>query len=120
MKEHLLQLHPQLEELRKKKDERLKQFEKVKEEIHGILVEIAGSVDIDDSIMFSSATKECLSLRKLNDFISHLHTPEREKGDCSKIVDKYVDEVHSLTFVMALDCGSILSEVHPMVTKITK
>ena len=30
LKEHLLQLHPQLEELRNKKDERLKQFEKVK------------------------------------------------------------------------------------------
>ena len=79
LKEHLLQLHPQLEELRNKKDERLKQFEKVKEEIHGILVEIAGSVDIDDSIMFSSAAEEDLSLRKLDDYISHLHALEREK-----------------------------------------
>jgi protein regulator of cytokinesis 1 len=79
LKEHFLQLHPQLEELRKKKDERLKKFEKVKEEIHGILVEIAVSVDIDDAVMFSSAAEEDLSLRKLDDYISHLHALEREK-----------------------------------------
>ena len=70
--------------------------------------------------MFSCAVEEGLSLGKLNDYISHLHTLEREKGDHSKIVDKYVSEVHSLTSVMALDCQKILSEVHPTLTKTTK
>jgi protein regulator of cytokinesis 1 len=79
LKEHLLQLHPQLEELRKRKDERLRQLKNVKKEIHGILVEIAGSEDIGDDILFSSVAEEDLSLRKLEDYISHLHALETEK-----------------------------------------
>lgn len=72
-------IHPQLEELRKKKEERLKQFAEVKERIEKILIEIAGSSELGDAACFATSVEEDLSQGRLEEYHVHLQALEKEK-----------------------------------------
>ena len=73
-------LNDSVEELKKKKDERLKQFEDVKAQIEKISGEIFGFHSVNNAL--SSTTVEDdqdLSLRRLNEYQTHLRTLQKEK-----------------------------------------
>lgn len=82
MKEKLASVTPLVEELMKKKEERLKQFADIKAQIEKFSVEISGySNHLNDHMNISTLSLEetDLSLRKLNEYQTHLCTLQKEK-----------------------------------------
>ncbi|XP_023550078.1 65-kDa microtubule-associated protein 6-like [Cucurbita pepo subsp. pepo] len=116
LKEKLASVTPLVEELMKKKEERLKQFADIKAQIEKFSVEISGySNHLNDHMNISTLSLEetDLSLRKLNEYQTHLCTLQKEKSDRLHKVLEHVSEVHSLCSVLGLDFGQTVSEVHP-------
>ncbi|KAG7032596.1 65-kDa microtubule-associated protein 6 [Cucurbita argyrosperma subsp. argyrosperma] len=116
LKEKLASVTPLVEELKTKKEERLKQFADIKAQIEKIGVEISGySNHLNDHTIINSLTLEetDLSLRKLNEYQTHLRTLQKEKSDRLHKVLEHVSEVHSLCGVLGVDFGQTVSDVHP-------
>lgn len=86
MKEELSTIHPQLEEMRKRKVERKKQFIEIIEQIQKVSKEIYGvtggltTADIDDTD---------LSIRRLEELQTQLLTLQKEKVKIEKLL-KYI------------------------------
>lgn len=77
MKEELSKILPQLEEMKKRKIERRKQFVEVLEQIEKIANEIYGSTE---SVSFKTVEDETdLSLRKLEELHRQLHELQKER-----------------------------------------
>lgn len=114
LKEKLASVTPLLEDLRMKKEERMKQFADIKTQIEKISGEISGYSYPSDT-MISSLTLEDqdLSLRKLTEFQTHLQTLQKEKSDRLHKVLEYINEVHLLCGVLGLDFAQSVSDVHP-------
>lgn len=69
-----------VEELKKKKDERLKQFDDVKAQIEKISGEIFGFHSVNNSLSITTVEDEQdLSHRRLNEYQTHLRTLQKEK-----------------------------------------
>ncbi|KAG6579175.1 65-kDa microtubule-associated protein 6, partial [Cucurbita argyrosperma subsp. sororia] len=116
LKEKLASVTPLVEELMKKKEDRLKQFADIKAQIEKFSVEISGySNHLNDHMNISTLSLEetDLSLRKLNEYQTHLCSLQKEKSDRLHKVLEHVSEVHSLCSVLGLDFGQTVSEVHP-------
>ncbi|KAF8407557.1 hypothetical protein HHK36_006691 [Tetracentron sinense] len=113
LKEQLASVAPLVEDLRTKKEERIKQFADIKAQIEKISGEISGYNHLNDTVISSSKMEEELSLRKLTEYQAHLHTLQKEKSDRLHKVLEYINEVHSLCGVLGLDFGKTVSEVHP-------
>lgn len=77
MREQLASVNPLLEDLRKKKEERLKQFADIKSQIEKINVEILGSSHHDHSPV--KIEEDDLSIRKLTEYQSQLRILQKEK-----------------------------------------
>lgn len=119
LKEKLASVAPLVEELKKKKDERLKQFEDIKAQIEKISGEIFGihpgnEAWTNDAVSNTRVVDEQdLSLRRLNEFQTHLRSLQKEKSDRLQNVLQCVNEVHSLCGVLGLDFGQTVGDVHP-------
>ncbi|CAN7096468.1 unnamed protein product [Brassica rapa subsp. narinosa] len=113
LKEKLAYVRPLLEELRLQKEERVKQFVDVKAQIEKMRGEISG---YNKATMLGSLTlddDQDLTLRKLNEYQTHLRSLQKEKADrLNKVLD-YVNEVHCLCGVLGVDFCQTVSEVHP-------
>lgn len=72
---------PLVDDLKMKKEERMKQFSNMKVQIEKISGEIAGYNHVNTAAAISSLTfdEQDLSLRKLNEFQCHLQTLQKEK-----------------------------------------
>lgn len=79
LKQKLASVAPLVEDLKMKKDKRLKQFADVKAQIEKISGEISGYSYLNCAISSLSLDDQDLSLRKLNEFQTHLHTLQTEK-----------------------------------------
>ncbi|VVA91342.1 unnamed protein product [Arabis nemorensis] len=115
LKEKLALVTPLLEDLRLQKDERMKQFVDIKAQIEKMSGEICGYGDQLKQTMIGSLTldEQDLTLRKLNEYQTHLRSLQKEKSDrLNKVLD-YVNEVHTLCGVLGVDFGQTVSEVHP-------
>ncbi|KAL5553336.1 hypothetical protein UlMin_040737 [Ulmus minor] len=114
LKDKLASVAPIVEDLKSKKDERMKQFADIKAQIDKISGEISGYNNLN-SVAISSLTldEHDLSLRKLTEFQTQLRTLQKEKSDRLNMVLEYVNEVHALCGVLGLDFGQTVSEVHP-------
>ncbi|KAK9276656.1 hypothetical protein L1049_006192 [Liquidambar formosana] len=114
LKEKLASVTPLVEDLRMKKEERMKQFSDMKAQIEKISGEISGYNHLNSALINSLTLEEQdLSLRKLTEFQTHLRTLQKEKSDRLHKVLEYVNEVHSLCGVLGLDFGQTVSDVHP-------
>ncbi|XP_050232281.1 65-kDa microtubule-associated protein 6 [Mercurialis annua] len=114
LKQKLASITPLVEDMKTKKEERMKQFDDIKAQIEKISGEISGYSNFSSSMMSSiTLDEEDLSLRKLNDYQTHLRTLQKEKSDRLHKVLEYVNEVHSLCGVLGLDFGQTVSDVHP-------
>ncbi|KAG4906159.1 65-kDa microtubule-associated protein 6-like isoform X1 [Glycine soja] len=114
LKQKLASITPLVEELKKKKDERLKQFEDVKTQIEKISGEIFGFHSVNNALSSTAVEDEHdLSLRRLNEYQTHLRTLQKEKSDRLQKVLQCVNEVHSLCSVLGLDFGQTVGDVHP-------
>ncbi|XP_042942749.1 65-kDa microtubule-associated protein 6-like [Carya illinoinensis] len=92
LKEKLASVTPLVEELKMKKEERMKQFADTKDK------------ELDE---------QDLSQRKLAEYQTQLHTLQKEKSDHLHKVLENENEVHSLYGVLGLDFGQTVSDVHP-------
>ncbi|KAF9623452.1 hypothetical protein IFM89_003036 [Coptis chinensis] len=111
LKEQLASIKPLVDNLRNKKEERMRQFADVRTQIEKISGEISGYNN--DMSCSNSKEENDLSLRKLNEHQTHLHSLQKEKSDRLNKVLEYVNEVHCLCGVLGLDFGKTVSEVHP-------
>ncbi|XP_049403843.1 65-kDa microtubule-associated protein 6-like isoform X1 [Solanum stenotomum] len=113
LKEQLALVTPLIDDLRVKKDERVKQFADVKTQIDKITSEISGYSNIINAVSSLNLEDHDLSLRNLSEYKSHLRALQKEKSErIQKVVD-CVNEVHSLCGVLGLDFGKTVSDVHP-------
>lgn len=114
LKEKLASIAPLVEDLRTKKEERMKQFADIKAQIEKINGEISGYDHLSNSLINSlSLEEEDLSLRRITECQTHLRTLQKEKSDRLNRVLEYVNEVHSICGVLGLDFGQTVSDVHP-------
>ncbi|KAH9745955.1 65-kDa microtubule-associated protein 6 [Citrus sinensis] len=114
LKEKLASIAPLVEDLRTKKEERMKQFADIKAQIEKISGEISGYDHLSNSLINSlSLEEEDLSLRRITECQTHLRTLQKEKSDRLNRVLEYVNEVHSICGVLGLDFGQTVSDVHP-------
>ncbi|XP_058078302.1 65-kDa microtubule-associated protein 6 [Magnolia sinica] len=114
LKEQLASVAPLVEDLRIKREERIKQFAEIKTQIEKINGDISGYFHSNDVVAnHFNVDEHDLSLRKLNEFQTHLRTLQKEKSDRLHKVLEYVNEVHCLCGVLGLDFGKTVSEVHP-------
>ncbi|KAJ0094895.1 hypothetical protein Patl1_15660 [Pistacia atlantica] len=113
LKEKLASVTPLVDDLRIKKEERMKQFSDIKAQIEKISGEISGYDHLNNSLINLSLEEEDLSVRRLTDYQTHLRTLQKEKSDRLNKVLEYVNEVHSLCGMLGLDFGQTVSDVHP-------
>lgn len=80
MKEKLASVSPLVDDLRTKKEQGMKQFADIKAQIEKISGEISEYSNFNKSLMSSLITDEQdFSLRKLNEFQTHLRTLQKKK-----------------------------------------
>lgn len=83
LKQQLAYITPLVEDLKLRKEERLKQFEDIKAQIDKIAVEISGYGNLMNSMNSMNLEEHDLSLRKLTEYQSHLRDLQKEKVYCS-------------------------------------
>ncbi|CAN4090436.1 unnamed protein product [Withania somnifera] len=113
LKEQLGLIMPLVDDLKAKKDERVKQFADIKVQIEKITSEISGCCNIVNLLSTLNLEEHDLSTRKLSECQSHLHALQKEKSvRIQKVLDS-VNEVHTLCGVLGLDFGETVNNVHP-------
>ncbi|KAH7316250.1 hypothetical protein KP509_21G085200 [Ceratopteris richardii] len=117
LKEQLAAVHPQLEHLRKKKSDRLKQFADVKDQIQSIIIEIAGSSQIGEAAVFVTTVEQDLSVERLEEYHTHLQALQNEKAERLQRVNTYLKTIHELCCVLNMDDIKLVSDVHPSLVK---
>ncbi|XP_062174627.1 65-kDa microtubule-associated protein 5 isoform X1 [Alnus glutinosa] len=111
LKEQISAIKPILEELRSKKQERIKQFSEIQSQVVQICAEIAGDGQSNSS---DPQVNECdLTVRKLGELKSHLQELQNEKIFRLQKVNSHINTVHELSAVMSIDFSKTLNEVHP-------
>ncbi|XP_062210500.1 65-kDa microtubule-associated protein 6-like [Phragmites australis] len=114
LKDQLAAVTPLLEDLRAKKEERMKQISNVQSQIEKIKAQISDHSyqNNDDSVKHLNDDHD-LSTRRLSDLQMQLRNLQKEKSDRLQKVFIYVDEVHCLCAVLGLDFAKTVKEVHP-------
>ncbi|XP_024380460.1 65-kDa microtubule-associated protein 1 isoform X1 [Physcomitrium patens] len=108
LKDQVAAIGPQLEELRRRKAERARQFVEVKTKIAKICEEIAGTygeVNVPD--------EKDLTLERLNDYHGQLEALQKEKSERLHKVLEDVNLMRQLCSVMGMDFFQLVTEVHP-------
>ncbi|KAM3327726.1 65-kDa microtubule-associated protein 6 isoform X1 [Capsicum galapagoense] len=113
LKEQLALVTPLIDDLRVKKDDRVKQFADVKTQIDKITSEISGYSNIINSVSSLNLEDHELSLRNLSEYKSHLRALQKEKSERIQKVLDCVNEVHSLCGVLGMNFDRTVSDVHP-------
>ncbi|CAL5074020.1 unnamed protein product [Urochloa decumbens] len=113
LKEQLAAVIPVLENLRCKKEERIKQFSDIRSQIEKIRYELSEYNDQGDNTSSLAADEHDLSTRKLNSYQAQLRTLQKDKSERLRKVLEYINEVHSLCGILGIDFGSTVNEVHP-------
>lgn len=79
LKDQLMLVSPVVEDLKLKREERLKQFSDMKAQIDKISVEISGYSHLVSSGTTLESEEQDLSLRKLTEYQTHLRALQKEK-----------------------------------------
>ncbi|KAL9386433.1 hypothetical protein Peur_019557 [Populus x canadensis] len=119
LKQQISVVNPVLDELRLKKQERMKDFYETETQIARICAEIAGS---DRS--FDSADPEIderdLTVKRLGELKSHLKELQNEKSLRLQKVNSSIKTVHDLSVVMSIDFFKTVNDVHPSLSDPSK
>ncbi|KAK9077586.1 hypothetical protein SSX86_005923 [Deinandra increscens subsp. villosa] len=108
--EQLAAIAPALEQLWKKKEERIKEFSDVQAKIKKLYGEIAGSNELAGNLTVDMSD---LSLKKLEEFHNHLQELEKEKSQRLNKVQESVSNLHDICGVLGVGFCSTVSDVHP-------
>ncbi|XP_047974183.1 65-kDa microtubule-associated protein 6-like [Salvia hispanica] len=113
LKGQLASVRPLVEDLKLKKEERMKQFADIKSQIEKISGEISGYGSTSGSMSVLTLEEQDLSVRKLTEHQSKLRGLQKEKSERLQKVMDYVNEVHTLCGVLSIDFGQTVSDIHP-------
>ncbi|KAH0452730.1 hypothetical protein IEQ34_020029 [Dendrobium chrysotoxum] len=110
LKEELMAINPQLEEMKKRKSARLKQFLQIMEQIRKISSEIHPNGQALPRIVVDESD---LSTRKLEEYQRQLEALQTEKADRLKQVLEHLNSLNALCMVLGVDFKRTVLEVHP-------
>ncbi|KAI3868034.1 hypothetical protein MKX03_035250 [Papaver bracteatum] len=112
LKDQISAIKPVLEDLRCKKDERVKEFQKIQSQIVQLLAQLAGNAHHDNSS--DPQIDECdLTMVKLGELKSQLQELQREKTARVQKVNGHISCIHELCIVMSVDFFETINEVYP-------
>ncbi|KAJ8900376.1 hypothetical protein K2173_025016 [Erythroxylum novogranatense] len=111
LKEEFSRVVPRLEEMRKRKAERRKQFVDVAERLESIWTEIFGSAR--DSPYKMAVDENDLSSEKLEELDQNLEELQQEKNNRLKEISSYLDTIKSLCVVLGIDFKHTIRKIHP-------
>lgn len=89
LKEQLTLVTPLVEDLKQKKEERIKQFADIKAQIEKISGEISGYGHLVNNMSSLNLDEDDLSLRKFTQYQSHLHNLQKEKVFIQFFIDLF-------------------------------
>ncbi|XP_044460757.1 65-kDa microtubule-associated protein 5 [Mangifera indica] len=115
LRQQMSAIRPVLEDLRSKKEKRIKEFSETQSQVVWICSEIAGngqSVHVSDPQIDESN----LTLEKLGDLKAYLHELQNEKNLRLHKVRNNINTIHELSLVMSIDFLEIVNEIHPSLT----
>ncbi|KAG1327748.1 65-kDa microtubule-associated protein 5 [Cocos nucifera] len=110
LKEQVAGIRPLLDDLRRKREERVKEFSDVQLQIMRICAEIAGNTYQGSS---PQVDERDLSLKRLGELKTHLQELQKDKNLRLQKVNAHVKTIHELSSVMSVDFNKMLCEVHP-------
>ncbi|KAF7065794.1 hypothetical protein CFC21_071866 [Triticum aestivum] len=113
LKEQLAAVVPVLDDLKCKKEERIKQYYDIRSQIEKIHSELSEHNDKADHVNSPAADEHDLSTRMLNSYQAQLSALQKDKSDRLHKVLKYVNEVHSLCGVLGIDFAKTVNGIHP-------
>ncbi|XP_026412901.1 65-kDa microtubule-associated protein 5-like isoform X1 [Papaver somniferum] len=112
LKDQISAIKPVLEDLRRKKDERVKEFQKIQSQIVQLLAQLAGNAHHDNSS--DPQVDECdLTVVKLGELKSQLQELQREKTVRVQKVNGHISCIHELCIVMSVDFFETINKVYP-------
>ncbi|XVF24526.1 hypothetical protein REPUB_Repub13aG0135800 [Reevesia pubescens] len=111
LKQQISSVRPVLEDLRSKKEQRVKDFTETQSQIARICAEIAGN---GQSIMSADpqVNEHDLTVKKLGELKSHLQELQNEKIIRLQKVNSHINMIHELSVVMSFDFLKTVSDVH--------
>ncbi|KAL1346569.1 hypothetical protein HN51_020196 [Arachis hypogaea] len=111
LKQKLAIITPVLEDLRSKKEDRIREFSKIESQICQIRNEIAGCEQFN-SVSDPEVIQNDLTVKKLGELKSHLHELQNEKILREQKVNSHISEIRELSVVMSFDFLNTLNEIH--------
>lgn len=93
LKEQLTLVTPLVEDLKQKKEERIKHFADIKAQIEKISGEISGYSHLVNDMSSLNLDEEDLSLRKLTQYQSHLQNLQKEKVFIQFLLICFISEI---------------------------
>ncbi|KAF8403584.1 hypothetical protein HHK36_011688 [Tetracentron sinense] len=112
LKEQITIIQPVLEDLKRKKEGRIKEFWDVQSQIVRICAEIAGDIHLSSSAD-PQVDKRDLTVKKLGELKSHLEELQREKSLRLQNVNDHINTIHELSIIMSVDFFKTINDVHP-------
>uniref|UniRef100_A0A0E0CQQ8 65-kDa microtubule-associated protein 1 n=1 Tax=Oryza meridionalis TaxID=40149 RepID=A0A0E0CQQ8_9ORYZ len=112
IKEQLTAIAPILEQLGKKKKERIKELANIQSRIEQIRGEIAGTLGMGQQVALPQINEDDLTVRKLQEFQLQLQELEKEKSRRLEKVLEHVGTVHDLCNVLGMDFCRTITQVH--------
>ncbi|XP_020571658.1 LOW QUALITY PROTEIN: 65-kDa microtubule-associated protein 3-like [Phalaenopsis equestris] len=110
LKEELMAITPQLEEMKKRKSARLSQFLQIMEQIRKISSEIWPNGEALPKLLVDETD---LSTRKLEELQRQLEALQKEKADRLNQVLEHLNALNALCIVLGVDFKRTVIEVHP-------
>ncbi|KAK6142903.1 hypothetical protein DH2020_023251 [Rehmannia glutinosa] len=111
LKKELHAIMPQLEDMKKKRNERKSQFAEVLKQINSISKELSGSTE--DNLTTMIIDEHDLSMKRLDDLQSQLLLLQKEKGERLRQVLDQLNVLNALCMVLGMDFKSTVCSVHP-------
>ncbi|KZV23864.1 65-kDa microtubule-associated protein 3-like [Dorcoceras hygrometricum] len=108
LNEKLQDIMPQLEDIKKKRNERKGQFAEVMKQINIISMELSGSME--NKVIIDESD---LSLKSLNDLENQLRLLQKEKSERLKHVLGRLNVLNSLCVVLGMDYKLRIRDIHP-------
>lgn len=112
LKQQISAIRSILEDLRSKKEQRIKEFSGIQFQIAQISSEIAGNGQSINSV--DAQVDECdLTVKKLGELKTHLRELQNEKNLRLQKVNNNLSTIHELSLVLSINFLENVNEVHP-------
>ncbi|KAK1316688.1 65-kDa microtubule-associated protein 5 [Acorus calamus] len=112
LKGQILGMKPVLEELRRRREDRVSEFSEVQSQIIRISGEIAGNAGLGNSVALQVDERD-LTVKKLEELKAHLLELQKDKSVRLQKIDGYVAAIYELSAVMSLSFNKVMDDIHP-------